>query len=517
MAQRLVGAIGKRLAQRLRLGVAALIVLVFGCQSLQNAAAEGDTRTITMHHVHTGEDITITYKRDGAYDPAALKRLDWFLRDWRAGKSTHMDPHLIDVIWQVYRDVGATQPIQVVCGYRDEHTNEMLRHRSAASGVARYSQHTLGKAMDFFIPGVPLEKIRVAGLRLQRGGVGFYPTSGSPFVHLDVGGVRYWPRMSREQLARVFPDGRTVYLPRDGRPLRGYALALADIRRRGSSPPSRLSLASAERAGMVEDEQPPTQPALLAQLFGLGGTKTQAEPAAASNAAVAPAATIEPVKAASASVPLPKTRPAGATMTVMAELPAATFAPRWSSTVAFAGATPSDVIRTRGYWAGPPDPAPPSGAPLMLAAAYDETTGSIPREFTQLRPVTPPGAMLAYAAPEPQRYTTVKRLATAATSVAIKAGRARHSSPKRGLDPWLDAIIMTPSARHYLSATQYGARDLRTLQPLLDKPSRAVAMAFSQDEPSLSSESFSGPAVVFLDTMKFAAADTASLETASLR
>ena len=34
------------------------------------------------------------------------------------------------------------------------------------------SQHTLGKAMDFYIPGVPLAKIREAGLRLQRGGVG---------------------------------------------------------------------------------------------------------------------------------------------------------------------------------------------------------------------------------------------------------------------------------------------------------------------------------------------------------
>ena len=37
----------------------------------------------------------------------------------------------------------------------------------------------LGKAMDFYIPGVPLEELRDAGLRLQRGGVGFYPL-GSP-------------------------------------------------------------------------------------------------------------------------------------------------------------------------------------------------------------------------------------------------------------------------------------------------------------------------------------------------
>ena len=103
----------------------------------------------------------------------------------------------------------------------------MLRRRS--SGVARFSQHMLGHAMDFYIPDVPLEQIRAAGLRLQRGGVGFYPTSGSPFVHLDTGSVRHWPRMTHDQLARVFPDGRTVHLPSNGGPMKGYELARADI------------------------------------------------------------------------------------------------------------------------------------------------------------------------------------------------------------------------------------------------------------------------------------------------
>ena len=107
----------------------------------------------------------------------------------------------------------------------------MLRGRSKSSGVARNSQHTLGKAIDFYIPGVPLEKLRATAMRLQGGGVGYYPTSGSPFVHLDVGNVRAWPRMTREQLVKLFPDGRTVHLPADGTPLPGYELARADIER----------------------------------------------------------------------------------------------------------------------------------------------------------------------------------------------------------------------------------------------------------------------------------------------
>ena len=172
----------------------AAMLMIGASASLQTAVAEGDTRSLTFHHLHTGENITITYKRDGRYDEAALKKLDWFMRDWRKEQTTSMDPHLFDLLWEVYREVGATAPIDVVCGYRSPTTNAMLRQRS--SGVAEFSQHTLGHAMDFYIPGVPLEKLREIGLRLQRGGVGFYPTSGSPFVHMDTGTIRHWPRMT---------------------------------------------------------------------------------------------------------------------------------------------------------------------------------------------------------------------------------------------------------------------------------------------------------------------------------
>src|SRR5262249_14696443 len=173
--------------------------------------------------------------------------LNYFLRDWRTDEQTQMDPRLFDVLWEVYRDVGAKEPIRIVSSYRSPKTNAMLRARS--HGVAQYSQHMLGKAMDIFIPGVPLEQIRYAGLRLQRGGVGFYPTSGSPFVHVDVGSIRHWPRMTHDQLVRVFPDGKTVHVPSDGVPLKNYQLALAEVERRGSAP-SAMSLAAARNAGV---------------------------------------------------------------------------------------------------------------------------------------------------------------------------------------------------------------------------------------------------------------------------
>ena len=86
--------------------IAALLVLL-GCESLQTAAADGETRTISFHHIHTGEDLTVTYKVNGRYDEAALHKINHLMRDWRESDSVKMDPHLIDLLWEVHREVRA--------------------------------------------------------------------------------------------------------------------------------------------------------------------------------------------------------------------------------------------------------------------------------------------------------------------------------------------------------------------------------------------------------------------------
>ncbi len=211
----------------------ALAALVCGIRGTQNAVANGDTRTISIRHMHTKEEITVTFKRDGRYVAEALEKLNWALRDWRIDEPIKMDPRLFDVAWEVQRTVGSEQPFHVVSAYRSPGTNSMLRRRSR--GVAKHSQHTLGKAMDFYLPDTPTARIREAGMRLQRGGVGFYPGAHTPFVHLDAGSVRSWPRMTRDQLVRLFPDEKTVHLPADGQPLAGYELAKADVLARGGA------------------------------------------------------------------------------------------------------------------------------------------------------------------------------------------------------------------------------------------------------------------------------------------
>lgn len=294
-----------------------LAAMPFVGVSATEAAAE--TRSLKLYYIHTREKAVITFKRNGKYDQKGLQELNRFLRDWRRNQPTRMDPRLFDLVWEVYRRSGATDYINVVSAFRSPETNGLLRSRT--KGVAEKSQHMLGKAMDFYIPGVKLARLREIGMQMQIGGVGFYPTSGSPFVHMDVGGVRAWPRMSRQELVRIFPNGNTLHLPSDGKPLPGYEQALADYKKRVSS--SSIQVASSAGAGPASSGGGKRK-TLLQALFG-GGDEDEdpdsiAAPAPAERPAVARPAAPEPeptIAVASAQTlpgvndaPLPTARPA---------------------------------------------------------------------------------------------------------------------------------------------------------------------------------------------------------------
>ncbi len=580
----------------------ALIAFLFGSRALQNAIAEGDTRTISLHHIHTDEDITITFKRDGRYDEAALDKLNWFLRDWRRNEQTRMDPHLIDLVWEVQREVRRQG-----CDPSRVRLPLAANQRHAAPSQCAYrrgalSQHMLGHAMDFYIPGVPLEQLREYGLRLQRGGVGFYPESGSPFVHMDTASVRMWPRMSREQLVRVFPDGRTVLIPTDGKPLPGYAVALADLKTRGGAP-SDNSLVAARDAGvnigtvLASNEQPHANP--FAKLLGLikngdkdGDDEDAAEPVATASASAAPAAaaaTKHPVLAAIArdakvaekatvnaavkvadaasKVKLIRTAEAKPLEAKPLEakpletkplLPAKVAPPiRTASTAR----TPSQIIAARGYWEGPQDGtvAPPQRAANPLASAPQprgvevassdpDMTGSV-GPFAAANPagtgtdrIAPdlalayaeqPGhdagiaALRAAASLQSSQAASAQSAAASDTTVAMKRtpsqlasaivmrGPGSVSVVRAGVrfeNPWLRAIVLSPSVRRYLTTMALGAPDFRTLAALMVKPLSAVMMTFAADpNPGLVPDHFTGAAIVFVSTVSY------PTRTASLR
>ena len=385
-------------------GLAPLAMLVFGLAG----QARAETRVLKLYHLHTHEKASFAYKMDGRFDPFELKKINWFLRDWRKEKSTPIDPRLLDLVWEAYQQSGSRDYINVICGFRSPATNAMLRSRS--SGVAKKSQHVLGRALDFYIPDVPLKKLREIGLKMQVGGVGYYPTSGSPFVHFDVGNARHWPRMTRRQLLAVFPHGHTVHVPSDGKPLPGYQEALADYQKRRSASEVMVANASSGSSGGGKT--------LLAMLFG-GRNDTADEveddaEAAAPARRTAPAARTTVVAAADAAVPRSRPTQIGGATTVAAAdgfhtgtpegeatqvaalEPARVPVPRWAP----ARAVPAEVT-TAVAKAAPEDAPGPDAVGAMVAALEEQATQQA--EQAKGKPgETESGAQLAYAVPLPQ-------------------------------------------------------------------------------------------------------------------
>lgn len=156
--------------------------------AMANAWQATPERRLRFHNLHTGESLNVAYWVQGDYVPESLAEINHVLRDYRNDQVAAIDPQLLDLLNRVDLALGASQPFQVISGYRSPATNHLLAERS--SGVAKHSLHMEGKAIDIRVPGVALADLRKTGLTLQAGGVGYYPTS--DFVHLDVGRVRTW-------------------------------------------------------------------------------------------------------------------------------------------------------------------------------------------------------------------------------------------------------------------------------------------------------------------------------------
>jgi uncharacterized protein YcbK (DUF882 family) len=496
------------------------LLLLAGAGSVHDASALNETRTLSFHHTHSAEDLTVTFKRDGRYDEEALKQLNHYLRDWRTQDETTMDRHLFDILWEVYRDVDGKKPIQIISSYRSPATNAMLRRRS--TGVARFSQHMLGHAMDFFIPDVPLEQIRYAGLRLQRGGVGFYPTSGSPFVHLDTGSIRHWPRMTHDQLARVFPDGRTVHVPSDGTPLKGYELARADIEKRGDG----------------EDALPKTRPGLFATLFKGKSNDEEDEGASAPAISEKPAPAV--VAKSAEPVPTPRAKPAAGSTFQLASADAQIVQSAKSKPAAAPAEakpqTPADVINARGFWddapATPKQATPAQVAAInarqALASTDPQSTASVSSAFQALAYAPASSSpvdrsnIVAASAPIPRSARPVRNAMAAPTidQVVAKGSQGQGSvvststriAASKANDAWMRVMMLAPSATTSMSATVLGDADMSLMSAHFLKPQTTIAMSFSNDPMlGLSCDRFTGAAIAPLTTQSFV------LRTASLR
>ncbi len=299
--------------QRISRRLLSAFVLTLAGAIFSQPGARAQDRSLSFYNIHTKETLSIVYKRGSQFDQDALQKLNHFMRDWRRNITVKMDPALFDLIWEMHRELGSQKPIHVICGHRSGGTNEMLR--KTRGGQARGSKHITGQAIDLHFPDVSAKQIRNSALIRERGGVGYYPTSAIPFVHVDTGNVRAWPRVPRQELAILFPSGKTRHIPADGKPLTkgDFRMAMAQLQKSGGELPiaararlkpeaaptllaglaesrTRLPAAPTPTSVVTTEVQPAQAPVPAAALA------TPAAPATAVSSSPAVLATAEPAK-----------------------------------------------------------------------------------------------------------------------------------------------------------------------------------------------------------------------------
>ena len=340
--------------------------------------------------------------------------------------------------------------------------------------------------------------------------------------------------MTHDQLAKVFPDGRTVHVPTDGVPLKGFELARADIEKRGPG----------------EDGVTIGKTSFLSSLFKGKSSDDDDEagsPAVNEKPAPAPAKSSDSKSADTKSadskpadpVPMPRAKPqvAAAFQLASADVQVAQPAkPKQPAATApeQAPQTPADIINARGFWdsipATPTQASPAQVAAIQarqaIAAADPQSTASVPAAYQALA-YAPAAAspvdrnnIVAASAPIPRSIRPAPRNAAAATeinSVAAKSPQGQgvststRLSAARGNDTWMRIMMLAPSAST-MSVTMLGDVDMTQMTGFFVKPQMAIAMSFS-DDPMLgmSCDRFTGSATTTLQTTSFV------MRTAQLR
>jgi hypothetical protein len=230
---------------------------------------------------------------------------------------------------------------------------------------------------------------------------------------------------------------------------------------------------------------------------------------------------------------------------------AATLSPSPSLPAAGAATTPNQIIAARGFWQGPADgtavanssatastqrPAPPASTTATSDIDSTASIGPFPNPRAD-QPVAalayadqpshdsshdPTGiaALRAAALPTqlPAASTTiaVKRVANQMASAVVNAGMTSLTVIKAAdahlHNPWMRAVVLSPSVHRFLTTASLGAHDFRTLAAQMVKPASAVMMTFSADpNPGLDHEHFTGAAIVFVSTVSYPTR-TASLQ-----
>ncbi len=127
--------------------------------------------SILFLRIKTGERERLTlYNKAGEVVVKSVLTLSYLCRDLRGEqKSKRLNYKLVEML-QKTADKFPGKPIEIISGYRpNAQDNE--------------SQHALGRAVDFRMPGVSLKSLHNFCKTIPRSGCGYYPNAG--FVHMD--------------------------------------------------------------------------------------------------------------------------------------------------------------------------------------------------------------------------------------------------------------------------------------------------------------------------------------------
>jgi uncharacterized protein YcbK (DUF882 family) len=57
-----------------------------------------DARQLSFYHTHTRLNLDVVYYENGQYVDSALERINLFLKDFRTGEVTEINPELLDLL-----------------------------------------------------------------------------------------------------------------------------------------------------------------------------------------------------------------------------------------------------------------------------------------------------------------------------------------------------------------------------------------------------------------------------------
>lgn len=173
----------------LKIGAQAALCSVFPATVIASIGRlSAPKRKLLLFNTHTDENLDVCFYAKGRYQPEALKKINYILRDHRTEEIKPIHKGLLNLLHSISNTLDRPTRFHIISGYRSPETNAELRKKSKY--VVKNSLHIQGEAADIRIPGYDTKWLRKVCMKLKAGGVGYYRKS--DFVHVDVGPVRHW-------------------------------------------------------------------------------------------------------------------------------------------------------------------------------------------------------------------------------------------------------------------------------------------------------------------------------------